>query len=58
MPQRLAQYGAGRRMSYAQARDPETLADAMAVEISRPVDYRRVETDGAARAAALLGELL
>jgi len=58
VPQRLAQYGAGRRMSYAQARDPETLADAMAVEIRRPVDYRPVETDGAARAAALLGELL
>ncbi len=58
VPQRLAQYGAGRRMSYAQARDPEILADAMAVEISRSVDYRPVETDGAARAAAMLGELL
>ncbi len=58
VPQRLAQYGAGRRMSYAQVRDPEMLAEAMAVEIGRQVDYRPVETDGAARAAALLGELL
>ncbi len=31
---------------------------AIAAEIDRPVDYRPVETDGAARAAALLAELL
>jgi hypothetical protein len=30
----------------------------MAAEIDRPLDYRPVETDGAARAAALLAELL
>ena len=54
---RLAQYSAGRRMDYA-AMDPEYLAEAMAAEINRPVDYRPVETDGAARAAALLAELL
>jgi predicted glycosyltransferase len=54
---RLAQYRAGRRMDYT-AIDPETLADAMATEIDRPTDYRPVETDGAARAAALLAELL
>jgi len=30
----------------------------MAEEISRPVSYRPVETDGAARAAACLGELI
>jgi glycosyl transferase family 28 len=58
VPQRLAQYGAGRRMSYQQARNPETLADAMAAEIGRPVDYRPVEADGASRAAALLGAIL
>jgi pimeloyl-ACP methyl ester carboxylesterase len=54
---RLAQYGAGRRLDYA-ALDPEYLAEAIAAEIDRPVDYRPVETDGAARAAALLAELL
>lgn len=57
VPQRLAQYGAGRRMDYADA-DPEQLAEAIAAEIGRPVRYRPVETDGAARAAALLAELL
>jgi pimeloyl-ACP methyl ester carboxylesterase len=57
VPARLAQYGAGRRMDYAST-DPERLAEAMAAEIERPVDYRPVETDGAARAAALLAELL
>jgi pimeloyl-ACP methyl ester carboxylesterase/UDP:flavonoid glycosyltransferase YjiC (YdhE family) len=54
---RLAQYRAGRRLDYA-ALDPEHLAEAIAAEISRPADYRPVETDGAARAAALLAELL
>ena len=33
-------------------------AEAMVTEIDRPVDYRPVESDGAARAAALLAELL
>jgi hypothetical protein len=37
---------------------PETIADAIAEEIGRPVDYRPVEADGAARAAALIAELL
>ena len=54
---RLAQYRAGRRLDYA-ALDPEYLAEAIAAEIDRPVDYRPVETDGAVRAAALLAELL
>lgn len=58
VPHRLAQYGAGRRIEYAQARDPEWLAEVIAVEVGRPVDYRPVETDGAARTAALLAELL
>ncbi len=38
--------------------DPEHLAGVIAAEIDRPVDYSPVETDGAARAAALLAELL
>jgi pimeloyl-ACP methyl ester carboxylesterase/predicted glycosyltransferase len=54
---RLAQYRAGRRLDYA-ALDPGYLAEAIAAEIDRPVDYRPAETDGAARAAALLAELL
>ena len=54
---RLAQYRAGHRLDYA-ALSPEHLAEAIAAEISRPADYRPVETDGAARAAALLAELL
>jgi pimeloyl-ACP methyl ester carboxylesterase len=57
VPHRLAQYRAGRRLDYA-AIDPEPLAEAIATEIDRPVDYRPVETDGATRAAALLAELL
>jgi hypothetical protein len=37
---------------------PETIALAIAEEIGREVEYRPVESDGAARAAALLAELL
>jgi hypothetical protein len=37
---------------------PATIADAIAEEIGRDVDYRPVETGGAARAAARLAELL
>jgi predicted glycosyltransferase len=54
---RLDRYQAGRRMDYATA-TPEVIAAAIAAEVGRPVDYRPVETDGAARAAALLAELL
>ena len=54
---RLAQYGAGRCLDYEQT-TPDVLASAMAEEISRPVSYRPVETDGAARAAASLAELI
>jgi pimeloyl-ACP methyl ester carboxylesterase/predicted glycosyltransferase len=57
VPQRLAQYGAGRRLEYS-ATDVDQLADAIAAEINRAVAYRPVETDGAERAAALLAELL
>ena len=57
VPYRLAQYRAGRRLDYP-ALDPEYLAQAIVAEIGRPVDYRPAETDGAARAAACLAELL
>jgi UDP-N-acetylglucosamine:LPS N-acetylglucosamine transferase len=54
---RLDRYRAGRRMDYATS-DPDLIADAIAAEIGRTVDYRPVETDGAARAAHLIAELL
>jgi predicted glycosyltransferase len=54
---RLDRYGAGRCLDYDQT-VPEVLAEAIAAEIGRPVSYRRVETDGAARAAAILAELI
>ena len=54
---RLERYGAGRRMDF-ETETPETIARAIADEIGRVVDYRPVETDGAARAAALIAELL
>ena len=54
---RLARYGAGRCLDYEQT-GPDILAAAMAEEISRPVHYRPVETDGAARAAAYLADLI
>ena len=55
---RLANYGAGRCVRYAEASDPDALAAALVEELSRRVDHRPVETDGAARAAAMLAELL
>jgi predicted glycosyltransferase len=54
---RLARYGAGRCMDF-DASTPGVIADAIAEEIGREVTYRPVESDGAARAAALLAELL
>jgi pimeloyl-ACP methyl ester carboxylesterase/predicted glycosyltransferase len=54
---RLAQYGAGRCLDYDDTA-PEALAAAMAEQIARPARYRPVETDGAARAAAILAELI
>ena len=53
---RLERYGAGRFMDY-DASPPEVIAEAIAAEIDRPVAYRPVETDGAARAAALIAPL-
>jgi hypothetical protein len=54
---RLDRYGAGRCVDYGQA-GPEVLALAIADDIGRPVSYRPVETDGAARAASILAELI
>jgi hypothetical protein len=44
-------------MDYKEA-SAEILAGAMAEELQRKIAYRDVEVDGAARAAALIGELL
>jgi predicted glycosyltransferase len=54
---RLERYGAGRRMDF-ERETPETIAAAIAETIGREVDYRPVEADGAARAAALIAPLL
>jgi len=54
---RLDRYGAGRAMDFETA-TPSVIAAAIAEEIGREVDYRPVGTDGAARAAALIAELL
>jgi pimeloyl-ACP methyl ester carboxylesterase/predicted glycosyltransferase len=54
---RLERHRAGRCMDFASA-TPERIAEAIAQEVGRAVDYREVETDGAARAAALIADLL
>jgi UDP-N-acetylglucosamine:LPS N-acetylglucosamine transferase len=54
---RLERYRAGRCMDY-QTADPSDIAAAIADEIGRDVDYLPVNTDGAARAATLLADLL
>jgi predicted glycosyltransferase len=54
---RLGRYGAGRCMDF-ETDGPSEIAAAISEEIGREVDYRPVERDGAARAAALIGELL
>ncbi len=54
---RLARHRAGRRMEYEQS-SADAIADAIAEEIGRDVDYRPVPVDGAAQAAALIAEIL
>jgi predicted glycosyltransferase len=54
---RLDRYGAGRVMDFG-SDGPSEIAAAIGEEIGRAVDYRPVERDGAARAAALIAELL
>ena len=55
---RLDRYGAGRAMRYADACDPDRLAAAIAEELGSQTHFRPVETGGAARAAAMLAELM
>ena len=54
---RLERYGAGRCMDFDDA-EPDLIAEAIAAEIGREVGYRDVESDGAARAARRISELL
>jgi pimeloyl-ACP methyl ester carboxylesterase len=54
---RLDRYRAGRQMDFDQA-TPEVIAQAIAEEIGRDVDYRPVETDGTRLAAQRIAELL
>jgi pimeloyl-ACP methyl ester carboxylesterase/predicted glycosyltransferase len=55
---RLERYEAGRCVDYDEASDPDALAEVIAKELQREVAYRPVAGDGAARAAAMLAELL
>ena len=57
VPHRLNRYRAGRRMDYA-ACEPDAIATAITEELDRKLNYLPVETDGAKRAASLIGELL
>ena len=54
---RLDRHRAGTRMHYDTA-TPESIGEALAAELDRPVAYRPVPTDGARRAAALIAELV
>jgi hypothetical protein len=54
---RLDNYRGGRCLPYGEL-DPDRLAEAMVEELGRPTSYRPVESDGAARAAARIVELL
>ena len=55
---RLRRYGAGRRMEFDES-TPESVAATIAEEIGRSCEhYLPVTGDGAAKAAALIGELL
>jgi pimeloyl-ACP methyl ester carboxylesterase/predicted glycosyltransferase len=55
---RLDRYNAGHRISYAEAADPQLMAETIAKALSTSVDYRAVAGDGAARAARMLADLL
>jgi pimeloyl-ACP methyl ester carboxylesterase/predicted glycosyltransferase len=55
---RLQRHHAGRRLDYHDATDGDHLAQVIAAEIGRTVDYRPVDRGGAARAAASIAELI
>jgi predicted glycosyltransferase len=55
---RLANYAADRSMDYAATLDPDRLAERALSALHAPVRYRPVETDGAARAALRIAQVL
>jgi predicted glycosyltransferase len=55
---RLERYRAGQCASYAEISDPEWLAETLLKLVDTEVSYRPVESGGAARAAAMLAELI
>jgi pimeloyl-ACP methyl ester carboxylesterase/predicted glycosyltransferase len=55
---RLERYGAGTCLPYEHLAEPDALAAAVVAALERPVTSLPVETDGAARAASLLLDLL
>jgi UDP-N-acetylglucosamine:LPS N-acetylglucosamine transferase len=54
---RLTRYGGGRRMAY-ETSTPAAIADAIVDALQTPSRANPVESDGAARAARMLAELL
>ena len=54
---RLDRYGAGRRMDYASS-TPDTIASEIASVLKATSSFKRVEADGAARAARMLADLI
>jgi hypothetical protein len=54
---RLANYGADRSLEYI-GLTPEALADAALAAMHAPVNYKAVETDGAARAARRIAQVM
>ncbi|MEP7113756.1 MAG: alpha/beta fold hydrolase [Ilumatobacteraceae bacterium] len=55
---RLQRHGAGLRLDYSDAVEPELLAAAIASQIDAPIRYLPVDPNGAARAADRIAELL
>lgn len=56
VPQRLARYGAGRRLDYRDA-DPDTIASVLDEVLKTPPTGAPVERDGAEHASCLIGEM-
>ncbi|MGH8942023.1 MAG: glycosyltransferase, partial [Acidimicrobiia bacterium] len=54
---RLDRYGAGQYMDYA-VTDPEAIAAEIITRAGAPVDYLQVESDGAAKAAKMIADLV
>jgi pimeloyl-ACP methyl ester carboxylesterase/predicted glycosyltransferase len=55
---RLDRHNAGHHLPYEEAADPQLLAETIAKQLTHPIDYLAIPTDGATRAATLLNELL